>query len=72
MESTVANAVASFLTAARKTFRAVQELFTLGMRKNSGAIAPNDLRFATRIASSTAVRHRVAVWSGQFPHAGKP
>jgi hypothetical protein len=31
--------------------------------ENPGALAPNDSRFATRIASSTAARYRVAVWS---------
>jgi hypothetical protein len=68
MEFNVADAIASFHAATRKIVSScVGETFNILYAENLGALAPDDSRFATCIASLTAARYCVAVWSGQSP-----
>jgi len=70
MELNEADAVALFRAAVESHFvqRGSLHIF---YAENPGALAPDDSRFATPIASSTAARHRVAVWSRSITVSGE-
>jgi hypothetical protein len=71
MEFNAANAVASFPAACAKIVSSRAGNLHILYAENPGAPAPDDSRFATPIASSTAARHRVAVWSRPITMSGE-
>jgi hypothetical protein len=71
MEKSLPVAVALFPNAAYIEFQAAREILILYV-ENPGSACSKLIQDSPHVASSTAVRFRVAVWSGQSPKTVEP